>query len=340
MSCPASGRLPEGHILIEGDDGPARLGTAVHEVLAAVVSTGELPDGHAVAVKYNADPDEVERLVSYGMKAWGELQQYYPGAVVEQHLTDGTLLSGHADVLSVSGNAAAILDWKSGYLESDASQQMTAYAFLASCTVPDTVTEFMAVVVYLRSRTYRIFRYTVKDLDAWAQNLQDVIDGPELFRPGSHCLYCKRHWDCPARAQMIRQTIAELGGDGEQEITVDLYRRARAAQAMAEEFKELVKEHILIHGPIESDGARLEIKTESRDKIDPLAAWPYFTKYGLTQQEIAEAVRVSKTELLSQVGNHAPARGKGAFKAQFMEELNEAGCVEKSEIQKLVEVRL
>lgn len=345
LACPAS--LDESDCLkIEGDPSAAHLGTAVHAIMADIVTHGydSVPDVSVIAAQYGVtDRDEMERLSAYGLKAWRELSAFAPAPTVEEHYEIATpyfTLSGHVDVLSVSSDKAVIIDWKTGWLQSDASDQMRAYAFLVAAHNP-IIQEFAAFVVRHRYGYYDVLRFTREELAAWNLRVNEAILNTNIFRPDAHCRFCPRRYNCPAQTAMIRRTVESLGADGVvAPLSLSLYRRATAVKHMVDDYVQALKTHILTFGPIEQDGYELSIITEMHDKIDPLAAWPHMVAAGLTDEHIAKAVRLSKGALLDAVGELAPPRGKGKAKAEFMEKLNDAGCVRKDEVLKFKEKKL
>lgn len=343
LACPAS--LNDADcVKIEGDPSAANLGTAVHEIMADIVDHqyDAVPDVSLVAAQYGVnDVDELERLSAYGLRAWRELKEFAPVPVTEGHWEVGTEhfeLSGHTDVLSISCNRAVIIDWKTGWLQSDASDQMAAYAYLVASGNLD-VQEFTAFVVRHRYSYYDVFRCTRDQLYSWKIRVDEALGNTDTFRPDAHCRFCYRRFNCPAQTAMVRRAVAALG-DNEIPMSIALYRRAQAVKHLVDDYVSVVKTHILTHGPIEDGGYRLDVLTELHDKIDPLAAWPHMIAAGLSDEQIARAVRLSKGALLDAVGELAPPRGKSKAKAEFMERLNDAGCVRKDEVLKFKETRL
>lgn len=338
FACPASIHGDQ-VIDVQEDTGPARLGTAVHAVMANVLQGAE-ENASEIAGRYGVEPSDVEHLVDYGKKAWEELRAYCGELSVETELDEAAItgtgvLRGHADFYSVHNGSIVIGDWKSGRVETDARQQMAGYAYLVSQLHPD-IPEVVAFVIFLRHKYYQVYRFTRTELLQWRQQLLDVLSRDNEYHPGDACLYCKRRYDCPARHNMIRAAITELGDEGAV-LSASLYRRAQMVAQIVEDFKSRMKEYILINGPVTDETGTVEVVTESRDDIDAQIAWPHMISAGLTQEEIGGSIKIRKTELLNAIASHAPARGKSAAKAAFMEALNDAGAVKKIEIQKLKE---
>jgi hypothetical protein len=101
MLCPASATPPA--IRIESDDEPARIGSAVHKMLALQIGpdVGGNPD--AIAAEFRLDHDaweEAEILYLTAMKMWRQLEKHFPTPSVEVALASGGL-TGHADIASV-----------------------------------------------------------------------------------------------------------------------------------------------------------------------------------------------------------------------------------------------
>jgi len=352
FKCAGSLRPAEGEVLIDPVEEGGQLGSAVHEALAHLVSTNTLLDVRPLALKYETDPDEVGRLTYYGNIAWQQLRPAFPDPMVEQEVNvEGDQpLTGHMDVLSYTAEVAAILDWKSGYKQSDFYHQLMGYAqLLFRVSGMQTV---RCSVVWLREQTIETFTVSRDEGAAWAESLdKQVIAWDGVYHPGEHCTFCRRFSSCPARMAMARAAIEEIGGPpltdllDVQEIrahmpaVATLYRTGKIALAnkVLDRINNLVRLYIKTVGPIPLDATtELALVEEPRDQIDPLKAWPIITKY-LTDVEFAPAVKIGKTALLDAIALKA-GKGKGAgAKRQLMEELKAAWAVTNVPVFKMKE---
>ena len=363
FKCGGSVHLDDGSLRVEPVCEPATLGTVVHEVLAEVVSKGldELPELLPFAERHDleAQIDELAMLARFGLQAWKELRgMIAPDAFVEaEPAIESDRLTGHIDVLAqwstgrelVINDACLIVDWKSGRLDADHYNQMAAYAWLSNqCGVFDTVT---VVVVLLRDRAYRTYRFTAETLERWyAGFLAGVVNWDGTFHPGEHCRFCPRAMTCPARTALIRSALNDLHvgipaltPENRAELAVrlvDLYRRLKVVKGAIDSFDDQLRTEIETGGPLPTgDGGMLSLVVSHRDNIDPLKSWPVMDAEGLTGEEIAPAVKIGKTKLLEAVAAKHAKGMKGKAKAAFMEAMERAGAVTQTENKTLREVR-
>jgi hypothetical protein len=135
--CPQSVRRARVDIDTTGE--PAGVGSCVHRALSPFVE-GMSP-GTALETAFAEFPlidrDDVTPLFWAGVKMWEKIRSNYPDPRTEVGLTatlkDGETvisLSGHIDTLSVdyAAKRARVLDWKSGFLDSDYHHQGAGHA--------------------------------------------------------------------------------------------------------------------------------------------------------------------------------------------------------------------
>jgi len=351
FKCGGSLRPAEGEVLIDPIEEGGQLGSAVHEALAHLVGTNTLLDVRPLALKYEADPDEVGRLTYYGNLAWQQLRPAFPDPMVEQEVrktANDWSLSGHIDVLSFTPEVAALIDWKSAFKESDFYAQIHGYANLLFHV--SGVKVVRCCLVWLRHQSIDTITIEREDTGIWEQSLkQQVLTWDGVYHPGDHCTYCRRFSSCPARIAMARAAIEEGGGPPLTDLldvqdiqrhlpaVATLYRTGKIAVAkqVLKKIDEMIRAYIEVVGPIRlSDTVELALVEEPRDQIDPLKAWPIITKY-LTDVEFAPAVKIGKTALLDAIALKAPRGKKAGAKTQLMEELKAAWAVSQTPIYKL-----
>jgi hypothetical protein len=353
FKCPGSVDRDAQALRVDQISDPAELGTAVHAVLAQVITDNMdgLPNLSVTAGYYGIDDaDELVMLCWFGLKAWKELGPKYfiqPQTEAELEYTDEEQieLTGHLDVYAPSGTACGILDWKSGRLDINAYHQMAAYAFLASkdCAAE----EFTAAVVMLREQSYRTYRWTHAQLDDWyAKLISEVVNWDGTYHVGEHCRYCGHSLTCEARRAMVRSTVAELevatAGGAPTELgpqLVSLYRRAKVVRGMLEAFDAHIRAQVSAHGPLDTgDGAKLCLVESFADEIQALQAWHIINRE-LAAEELAPAIKVSKTRLLDAIGAKNPRGMKGKAQKALMEELEAAGAVKHNPRETLKEIK-
>lgn len=354
FACPGSQRPAEGETLIRIANDGAPLGSAVHEVLAAMVlaTNGDGPDVRAVALKYGVDADELGRLVGYGLHAWRALAQYYPDPETEVPLVYETprfTLTGHLDLAARGDGWANFLDYKSGYKQPDSFHQMMGYALLVQANFD--VPTIRATTVWLRDWSQETLLVTAQDVAAWEESLLErVIHWDGTYTAGAHCQYCPRFAACPARQALVRSALTEIMATPildslpptAMPSIVRMYREGKLAvvKGLLNQIDDLIRDYIKALGPIDlGNGRELALVGENRDTIDPLKAWGVMSSH-LSNEELAPCLKVAKTALLDAVGDKAPRGQKARAKDMLMRELTEAGAVTKTEIYKLRERKI
>lgn len=349
--CPASVRPPA--LRIVQSNNAADLGTAVHEALRSLAETGRvdwdaLP---AIAERHGVGVDEMRFLCGKAAKLWPDLKDSFPRALTELELSaeiaPGVVLSGHVDLLSVSGRVARAADWKSGYRDSDYSEQMRAYGALVLLD-DTTLVEVTITVIWLRAGEIENYTMTRTDAEAWVRRLLERVVGWDgAFFPGNHCHLCPRSHECAAGHALIRRDVAAIADEelvvrAENELermpapeVVAVLQKADAVARYAERVRQAIKKHVERHGDIIANGLRLTIDTETRRSIDVLKAWPVLDKH-LSDEDLAECITVSISKAEKVVATRA-GRGKGAAAVRALNgELDAAGAVEPKEVKRLV----
>lgn len=359
FACGGSQESPSEGLVVETANPMAELGTAVHEVLAAVTLAGDtdLPDLKPYADSHGVtNMDEFRVLCYFGLQAQSEVADFFPDPMVEMALEmsipvdgavqDDPVLSGHMDLYQPGSDWSHVADYKSGRLEGDHYNQMAAYAALAledgnpKCGVK-------AAVIQLREQSIRYYTFTRAKIRDWIDSLvQNVVKWDGSFCVGGHCRFCRRAGSCEARTAMVRQTINEIGDAGLQfdpassrselaPYMVGLFERVKVVESLVKSFIDRIKEEITMNGPLPSgDGRTLQIKLEHRDKIDPEAAWAVLQSY-IQDEDLAKCVSISKTKMLKAASEGAPRGSKGAIKQEVMDRLTEAGAITQTEVRKL-----
>lgn len=345
-------RLDDG-VVVETSNPQAALGTAVHEVLAAVTLAGDtdLPDLKPYADSHGiTNMDEFRVLCYFGLQAQEQVAEFFPNPMIEVLLetivTENVTLSGHMDLYQPGLDWSNLADYKSGRLDTDHYHQMMAYAALA---IEDSNPKLgvKAAVILLREQSIRYYTFPRAKIRDWLNSLvRDVVKWDGSFVVGGHCRFCARAGSCEARTAMVRQTIDEIGDAGLQfdpassgaefaPYLVGLFERAKVVESLVKGFIERVREEIQLNGPMPSgDGRTLQLKIEHRDKIDAEAAWPVLVDY-LEDEELAPCVSVSKTKVLSAITSKAARGTMGGVKNQVMRRLADAGAVTQTEVRKL-----
>lgn len=349
--CPGSVR--RGELAINETNDAANLGTAAHEALRSLAETGEVDwtGIPALALRSGVPGDDLRMLAALGAKLWPSVAASFPDALtevsLEAEIAPGVFLTGHADLLSVTGTVARGGDWKTGRKDGDYAHQMRGYCALILLANPE-LEEVTFTVLWVRDQEIENYTMTRQGAAAWVRELRAVVvDWDGTYRPGGHCAHCPRSHECEAANALVRRDVAviadkaivakaeaELATMTEAEI-LSLYEKASLVVRYADRVRDAIKAHVREHGDIVAAGARLTLETEERRGLDTLKAWPTLEAQGFSDEDFARCVeiRISKAEKLI-AEKAGRGRGAGAIR-DFQAALKAADAIEIKETQKL-----
>jgi hypothetical protein len=338
FACGVSLQAPD--LTVHQESGPAaNLGTLVHGELARYVEGFEVEPSKATGFLFWA-----------GVKAWRELAPEFPNSLTEVLLDHRFLewsCTGHVDVVSVVGSEIRILDWKSGFKDSDYREQMRGYCALALLKYPE-IERATATIAWLRTGEIERYAMTRDQLEKWVDDV--MLAMCPIERPGTHCDYCKRSHECRSRNALVRRDIATVLDVGTEEAAeaiarmdpsdiVALLGKAKMIAACADRIKDAIKAHVETVGEVEGEKTKLTLVEENRRNIDPLKTWPILMESGFEDSDFAECVKISASTVDTITGKKAGrGNGKRAI-AALREKLEAAGAVSTTTIQKLTERR-
>ncbi len=175
----------------------AELGSAFHE-WARTRHDG--PDAYTleeIVTRYGVDAEDLDRLVAYAMIAERDLRKWFVGATAERSMEyrepwdcppyTEIHLTGTVDRAEVVNERGAILDYKTGRIETGYEHQQRTYAFLWLQENPD-ITEVQSATVHVAHGYWRGRTYTRKQLEAWWYDFKRrLANGVSRFSPGAHC---------------------------------------------------------------------------------------------------------------------------------------------------------
>ena len=356
MACPESLTAPD--ILIETTSPEARMGRAVHAVLADVVRGGleAVPELEPYAAKHAVtDLDELRMLSWAGVNAWGALREEIDPQLIEERLegtVSGIALSGHADIIgqTIDEETGEVLpvvaDWKTGYLETDYLDQLRAYLSLAWSTINRDASAGKAIVIWLRERRLEVVDVTSEDLAAWERDLAARLAHP-TFGPGEHCTYCGRALECPARSQIVRSVVADLS-DGEApgaltpERLAGLYPRVKLVKRALDLYDTALREAVEAAGQLSTgDGRVLTLEDQRRETVlFERAATALALHLDMLPTDLRAALEDDITVSKKAIEDLAAARAdrglKGKARAEVTTMLREDGAMKATEFKRLV----
>ena len=321
--CPSSW-APIDTLEPERDKSAANLGSAVHAFIAEMLTGGETI----------MEPDaEAEPLVETALEAWGAIREEAKGDYGVENLDTTPYLSGHLDA---DGNRW-LVDWKSGWRDTDYSPQTKGYAWLkwAEAGRPDefTVTTY---TVWLRFHKYDKEVYTAEDLRQWeAEYVAKLSQIGEVVNPGEACLWCPRKHECHAHTAWICESHAMILSDGAalttREQLAEAWPRLQELSKAVEEAKKRVRA-AAEEKPLDlGDGYELKIVGGSKTTIDPEAAWDLLTDY-IPLEALSKCVTVQKGKVIQAVRDSTPkGEKKKDMEAEFLSALHGLGALVKKE---------
>lgn len=355
--CPAAAHPQPGEIIINREDRAGNLGSAIHEA-------GKIlwQDGHPVLVDIAAqfgltekEADDLSLMYSSQVAFYRKYRPLFVTLVVEDLLTYGDDETGHLDVGGLcTDGVVRVLDHKSTRLQTKSyDDQLWWYCLALMRRIfgeQDSPEAFAArqaqhITCFLRETTESRSEYrTAAQLETWHDDIVRAIEDWDgiTYHPGDPCYYCKRVCECLALKKELGATamawstarsledLEALIVSLEHPILVEAWEKISQLGAMLDRTRSIIKEWAIANDRwLQGNGKALEVRCQTREEIIPIKAWDILKKY-LTDQELAECISVSKTEVLKVVGKKA-GRGKGKkAKEGIIHELGEANAIEKN----------
>lgn len=329
--CASSALPPTVRINIPSDE--SSLGHAVHHILACVVlgAEYELAD---VAKQHGCDEVELAKLVSYGIKAWSEIAQYFRSPLVEQRV-EGPKSRGLADILDIDDIYTAG-DWKSGYVRRDHQEQTAGYLDAAREVYgPSPSGRYRSFVIWLRYGEIEVVEWSDADLDRWraAVTKQETRIGKD-YAPGEHCGHCHRRLECRAfelyllQAASVVADVTQRDRITPEELAAE-YTKTRMVGKALEAYDKALK---IVLGSLPNplpigDGRVIGLAEGSKSEIDARKALPLLKESGFTAADLNRVTSMSKGAIEEIVGERAAKGMKGKDKAAIVQRLREAGAI-------------
>lgn len=332
----------------------ARLGLAAHEFIATRIQTGEARDVATLAGNYNVDAEDLAGVVFSAWRWWVANRELFPEpqAEVGMEWTDrarGIVLKGTADIVSLVAeeSAAHLCDWKSGFLDGDASAQVKCYGWLA--VQNSSVQSVAAWVPRPRLGVVDAYEWTAAELAEWWEEFAGRIAAEAPFNPGPrHCRYCPRMVECPAVGGLVSASrrwfgdcseayAGEVVATMEAAELLELHSRIGLVEDAADICRRLLRAEVgaraLRGEEVKAGGWSLRLTDHKRREINVASGWPVLRQ--ALGDRLPEVLRLSKTEAEAIV-KKAAGRGKGAAAVrELMEKLGEAEAIQTTIVEKL-----
>jgi hypothetical protein len=325
---------------VRSESKPATLGTAIHFVAQFFLKNHVWPDVLEVARKYNVNEDELLRLF-YALRdamqevlKWGRVVHFEEQFKFDR---DGLILTGSPDLILKDDETGQyiIVDWKSGYIQSNHIEQMKGYGILLREKYDLNDAPIKSAIVWLRSKEIEVEEFSTGPRHII--KLLDLIVKAKEYNVTSHCYYCPRANECPAREEELKgaaNTLIEVNGAISTEKMIGLYDKAKLLEKALDTYKDRLRE-LLSAGPVFDNGRIFEVK---EIEIKRLKTQPTYAKLiAEIGPSIVGMMNFDKKKLTKYFGDTAPG-GKGEYIKKRMAELEESDCFIKS-IQKKISVK-
>lgn len=347
FKCPGSVRktkTPAKEHYVEAD-----LGSAVHEAGRPLVEGQgiDFPGLTQIAIRYGVEEKQLRIMVALMIQLWGKVRDYFPEAVTEvavsYEILPGVWLTGHIDIISITEFLARVGDWKTGRVDSDYLHQMSAYAVLVFLTEPH-IKEVAFALLWVRDREVEWQRYTRADGQAWLDRLKEqVIDWNGTYKPGPHCIHCRRSHDCAAANALARRDArAILDTEGEVDLTalapdqqIALYRVAKAVEGYATRILKTFRTQVEVRGDIVGSEDRMTLIDEDRRHANVAKVLPLLKDQGFTLEDVHDVMELSLGDIEKKIAAKAPYRKGAEHIRQFRAALEKAEAVTNKPIRKL-----
>ena len=364
LACPAALRDPA--IGIRSDSERSRVGRAVHELLADMLRQdtetrlGPIPDPWPYAARHEVSADEVEYLGWRGWRIWEQVRPTLEVIAIEEpcalDITADVRLVGTADLLArvvddsvLNAGMPVVNDWKSGWKQLGAWDQLLGYALLAHERLgyPPMVKVMLSWLRY----DFQVLDIQASTLDELRRRIIWAAEHPNIYNPSEEtCGDCKRGHECPAREALVRSSITALqrvdaAPPADPRQIAALHDKAKMLEKMLDRFYVAEKATVKEHGGVldMGDGRELVLTEVDRGDIDLAAGVSALcAAFGCDLPELVDkltaAISVSKSELMSLLTSDLKPRSreKGKRRKALLDSLEAAGAIVHSTQERLV----
>lgn len=341
LDCPGC-RMPTEGYRYKSSNMLARLGTAVHEPLAAKIAGQPTGDLKNYAVKHDVSLKELEGLYYKALRLFGEVKEYFTDDLQTERyheITPGLVtLTGHIDIIAYNPayRMVVIGDHKTGFLDGDHAAQFKTYGLLGLDLYPQAE---KALTIGLRVRDYERdqFTYTRAQLVDWYKTRVEPLATDTSVNVCSHCRFCERRGQCGAYADLVTQAGQMIVERPELVTPKKLYDGIKVLEKLIEQGRQwLTDEAYAAGGALEYDAkSELRLRSQVKPKVVFGLALPVLREH-LSEAEIAECVTVKKGALKDAIYANQPTGSKGKAFEGVMSQLADAGALQEVIVTQLV----
>jgi len=327
------GMLHGNYIAVNPQNEAANEGTIIHAEIAAALTEGRWTSDNKVAsrILHALQQDIIgtpELLIERKMKTKiGDIE-----------------LIGHPDLFYLTPTSFHLIDYKTGWKADDSdddgisikhSPQLMGYAAILMNEYLYHRANVFDITVFTRKSIYRE-TWTREIVQDWQNRFLDSIiywDG--IFRPGEHCTYCPRRFDCPALLQVQKSAIQAIADTdilanimtAQPQQVIILKERATIVRKCADAVDDAIRKRLENEPDGLTDGEkRIYLAPVSRTTIDPQNGW-WVLADELTPAELAGVVNIVKSKLENAIKDKSPRGNKAEEVNRVMRRLNDADAI-------------
>lgn len=341
LMCPGSVVLPKAETQSEWADA----GNSEHAELADMVRTGTLPPELARFVPAGARAE-----VAFAFDVISRTAVIIGEDIGRNYGTRGAAeIAGSCDVLAVDGDAAVIVDWKTGFRAVEPAATNAQQSFYAMTAMKLTGCDRAIVrIVYTKTGACDEAEFSSFDLLDFASQLEQLLvrvsaqqaarnDATGVStREGSWCRHCpvnKAH--CPSKSALLVQIAnGGLRVVGESALTperaADAYRQVQAVRSMLDDAEKRLQTWVKENGAIDLGNGQAYgyYQRAGKSKLDVDAAMKAITELtgDVAREFLAMSVKRSVTQAdIERAAKTLLPKGYTKLKSQIVNRIDELG---------------
>lgn len=314
-----------------------RLGQAFHGIMKTSVDSNTAPSGgltDAAAIEYTVEFRELWVLVQDGWNWWQQIREHHPSPITEKKMSHG-ILEGTPDLVSIVGEEGRGIDYKSGFVLRDHTEQVEAYIWLTFQEFPQ-LKRCRWLVMNIRTGRLIPFNRTREDSDRWYARTVEYLT-ERRYVTNDDCDSCPRCLSCPALKGWIATAAESIGitlvnhDAGEDVDLFESFETAKFLGRLAERFETATKARLKAGGPVKLKKKALQMVEEKREHlISDVVVRVLLRDYGVTPELLCHNLSFSKSSLYPVLCQLADAGGekRKPFVEEFYNRLRQENGLE------------
>lgn len=341
LECPGSQGEPAGYEL-RTSNMLARLGSAVHEPLSIRIAGGDTDNLKNYAVKWDVPLKQLEKLFFDGLRLFGEVREFFTSDLqteVYHEIQPGDVkLTGHKDVIGYNHayRMAVVADHKTGFVDGLHLAQVKTYGMMALDLFPQAE-KVLTILLGVRAYTRDQEVYTRKELNDWYHHRVNPLHNNRALNTNPLCRFCNLRGQCPAYAELVKQSAQIVLGNHEEVKPRALYDSIKHLEKLIKAARQYLVDQAHDNGhTLEYDDIyHLILESKAKQKILFGQALPILSQH-LDSREIADLASISKGKLKQAIMDKHPTGQKGKAFDGVINELMAAGALQDIIYEQLV----